>query len=147
MLYQLLQQVPEVRSSIYVTEFPSKGQDWPLATVQDLLHRAVLGSRGKKLVLVIDALDECAEDEVRNMVQFIVTLARSANSLEICLASRHYPRITVRRCEELVIEEASAHEEDILEYVREMLNVELDSNEDQERLTQKILQKAQGIFL
>lgn len=107
----------------------------------------MLGSRGKKLVLVIDALDECAEDEVRNMVQFIVTLARSANSLEICLASRNYPRITVRRCEELVIEEASAHEEDILEYVREMLNVELDSNKDQERLTQKILQKARGVFL
>lgn len=91
-----------------------KGQDWPVATVRDLLRQVVLGLKDERFVLIVDALDECDEDEVRDMVHFIDGLACCVESLDTCFASRHYPNITIRHCEELVLENSDAHERDIL---------------------------------
>jgi hypothetical protein len=69
----------------------------------------VLSLQQEKVLIVVDALDEGEEKEVRSMVDFAKNLARSAFlkniSLGICFASRHYPSINVPGCREVVVEE------------------------------------------
>lgn len=147
LLYQILEQIPRARGSVPIPAFFTKEQDWPVAAIRDMLHRAVRSLLQEPLVLIIDALDECKDDEVRDMVRFIDGLAQSAEQLQICFASRHYPRISVRHCEELVLDNSHAHEGDIRQYIRDQLSVDFEAEGFEDQLMHEIRQKAQGVFL
>lgn len=72
---------------------------WDVNTLQDLLSKAIMGLGQAPLYCLIDALDECEEQQIRDMVEFLEHLGALAVSagilLRICLSSRHYPHITV----------------------------------------------------
>ncbi|KAG7291089.1 hypothetical protein NEMBOFW57_001099 [Staphylotrichum longicolle] len=97
------------------------------------------------LILLVDALDECCESQVREVVAFLERLsaaAMSANTtLKICLSSRHYPHITMRRFQELVVERNEEHSEDIRKYVGDNLILR------HQDIEASLLDKASGIFL
>jgi len=63
----------------------------------------------KPLLLLIDALDEYDELEVRQVVSFLELLSINAVSAEIplniCLSSCHYPNIGMKKALELIVEE------------------------------------------
>jgi hypothetical protein len=63
----------------------------------------------KPLLLLIDALDEYDELEVRQVVSFLELLSINAVSAEIplniCLSSCHYPNIGMKKTLELIVEE------------------------------------------
>jgi hypothetical protein len=82
---------------------------------------------------------------VRGVVKFLEELsinAVGANvTLNICLSSRYYPNISMKKRLELVKEENKEHDEDVALYIRDQL-----TKRDEE--TEKgILEKASGIFM
>lgn len=153
MLYQMAGKVPEIWKKLDDNKLQRyKKRGWPLEVLKDLCRESVhhLASRSK-IVCFIDALDEGdVEDDVRDMVAFIEELTETAfandQSLSVCLASRHYPAISMRHFVEILLDDQKGHVEDIAKFVKSRLR--LDNNEQLKRdLTSTIIRKAKGVFL
>ncbi|KAM0699721.1 hypothetical protein Q7P36_000724 [Cladosporium allicinum] len=149
LLHQMLQQFPRLHDSIRIPQPLSKGQASPIAMLQNVFHEAVLSLQHEKMVVMIDALDECDQKEIRSMVQFFGSLADAAEldgvTLNTCFASRHYPSITVRFCETLLMENSKGHTQDIFFYARDSLIITPDVQ--REEILDQVMQKAEGVFL
>lgn len=149
LLLQILERIPRLRTSFQITNFPTEGQHWEAAVVRAHLREAVLHLQGQPLVLMIDALDECEPQEMRTLVYFLNSLAASTGpdsvSFNICLASRHYPNISIRLCENFILETHDAHTQDIYKYVQENLHVELETH--RHTLLEPIMQRSRGVFM
>ncbi|KAF3207946.1 hypothetical protein TWF106_011569 [Orbilia oligospora] len=123
----------------------SKSWAWHEGELQTFLHE-VITSLAKPVFLLVDALDECDEVEVRNVVSFLEGLGSAAasskkGSLSICLSSRHYPNITMTKMLEIIVERWEEHTNDIIKYVQSQLKIQ---NRD---LKIEILRKADGVFM
>lgn len=85
------------------------------------------GLEKSSLVCFIDALDECDENQIRDMVLFfkyIGELTTSANiSFLVCLLSRHYPHITLKKGLSLVLKGQEGHSQDITSYLGSVLKI------------------------
>ncbi|KAI0965921.1 hypothetical protein F4678DRAFT_467061 [Xylaria arbuscula] len=107
---------------------------WPLQSMQS-----------KPLLVLVDALDECDEGEVRDVVGFLEILSVNAITsrvkLRICLSSRHYPRISMRKNLNLTIELRQEHRNDIATYLEGKLLT------DHYSIKKQVQDKAGGIFL
>ncbi|USW50761.1 Putative P-loop containing nucleoside triphosphate hydrolase [Septoria linicola] len=111
--------------------FHARGQDlerdWPINLLKGLLEDAVAYLKDERLVCFIDALDECSEDEIWDLVSFLEELGEKAveqeASLHICLSSRHYPHITFEKGVQLVLERQEGHQQDMEDYVKYLGNV------------------------
>ncbi|KAK5943293.1 hypothetical protein PMZ80_004300 [Knufia obscura] len=99
--------------------------------------------------MLIDALDEGQEDDIRHMLSYLECLAKYAvsasASLRICLSSRHYPRITVKKALSVIVEHEAGHKKDVQEYVMEGLR----GIDDRQTLVlqTEVLKRSSGIFL
>ncbi|KAJ4378185.1 hypothetical protein N0V83_001019 [Neocucurbitaria cava] len=86
--------------------------EWNLAELQKTFEVAVLSIRDG-VTCFVDALDECKEKEVRNMLRYFDHIRYLAMSqgvkFRVCLASRHYPHISIRTGIELVLENQEGH--------------------------------------
>ncbi|KAI1274719.1 ankyrin repeat-containing domain protein [Xylaria sp. FL0933] len=127
-------------------KYNGPGFDWKEQELRRFIQRSVAElPQSKPLLLLIDALDECDEKEVRDVVGFLETLSLDANTrgiqLRICLSSRHYPWISMKKKLELIVETREGHGTDIAAYVSNKLLTEDGPIEKQVR------QKAGGIFL
>ncbi|KAI0555633.1 ankyrin repeat-containing domain protein [Xylaria curta] len=111
--------------------------------IQSIVKKAHLEL--KPLLFLVDALDECDEKDVRGVVDFLQTLSVNAVNagveLRICLSSRHYPQISMKKNLELIVERRREHMKDIDKYIEEKLYAE---NED---IMNQLRNKANGIFL
>lgn len=149
MLHQMLEQFPTLRTALRIPGVIDEDQEWPIAVVQGMFRESVLHVQRQHLVILVDALDECEQQEVRDMVHFLGSLSKSAQekglALNVCFASRHYPGITVRFCEEMTLEGREAHTKDIKHYIWSNLNV--DSQTLRRSLMELLLNKSQGVFL
>jgi len=148
-LYQILEHLPETFSLLPARIQRSEGHHvWPLNLLKDLLRSAISGLT-TQMICYVDALDECVDAELRDMVGFfedLSELARDARvSLLICFASRHFPYVSMHACQELILDNERGHVEDIAEYVQRRLiisNTELATS-----VRQRIEQRASGVFL
>ncbi|KAM0708540.1 hypothetical protein Q7P35_005192 [Cladosporium inversicolor] len=81
----------------------------------------------ERLTCYIDALDECGEAEIRDMIEFFEELTESAIeesvNFRVCFSSCHYPRILINTCLELILEGQEGHEGDIAAYIQKKLRV------------------------
>jgi energy-coupling factor transporter ATP-binding protein EcfA2 len=152
MLYQMAGDVPSPLTDLRLeTVRLYRRQGWPLELLKDLCHKAVRHLTGEiGITFFIDALDKGdIEDDVRDMVRFFEALAAEASSdgrpLKVCLASRHYPTISVHHTEKLVLDTFKNHEKDIITYVRTELGI--DNPLLRERLVSAVGARASGIFL
>jgi ankyrin repeat protein len=149
MLHQLLSKEKYLFKVIEQQYDYAKIRTWTTETLRGLLYDVVLSLRDKRILFLIDALDEGDEKDVRNMIDFARNLARSAHlkhiSLGICLASRHYPSIIVPGCEEVVVEDQTSHAEDIESYIDGTLY--LGNELDRSEFVDTIREKARGVFL
>ncbi|KAL1627665.1 hypothetical protein SLS56_006197 [Neofusicoccum ribis] len=93
----------------------------------------------------VDALDECDEDQVRDLVDFFEKLTDRACDkgppLRICFSSRHYPFISIDECSELFVEKHNY--KDIRLYVQDQAKYE----KKFASLAPTIISKASGVFL
>jgi ankyrin repeat protein len=149
LLHQLLDQVPRLRTLLRITSIPTNGHHWELTAIRTYLREAVLHLRHESLVLMVDALDECAFQEIRDMVYFLDSLATSTAlqgiSFNVCLASRHYPNVSIRLCEKLIVENEDSHTRDIYKYVRANLHTEPETQ--RYLLIQHMMHKSEGVFM
>ncbi|KAI1141692.1 hypothetical protein F5Y05DRAFT_270401 [Hypoxylon sp. FL0543] len=145
-LLQLLEEHPELQ---HILDSTRPGHQWNAESLKSLIEEAVRAMGKASLIFFIDALDECEERQVRDMLSFLKNLSEQAASartkLLVCFASRHYPHITIAKGLELVIEAKREHQQDIVEY----LNTELRIGHDElaEEIRSVLKYKASGIFL
>jgi hypothetical protein len=126
-----------------------KRRDWPIELLKDLFNDVVLALGSIKLTCYIDALDECPETSIRDLLDFLEDLGASTLEAGIAfstmLSSRHYPSITVRHASEITLESLTGHHRDISEYVHDKLRI------DDPRLARdfasKIESRSSGVFL
>ncbi|KAJ1337222.1 ankyrin repeat domain-containing protein 50 [Microdochium nivale] len=122
------------------------GWQWRLSELQGFVHSVIIQpSDLRPLFILLDALDECDESDVRNIVRFLELLSiqsyRGGHPLRICLSSRHYPSIHMKTVVELQVEGMPGHREDIAKYITERI-LETDTVIEAE-----IINRANGIFL
>lgn len=120
-----------------------KDSTWKKGQLKHIIRRLVelRLRRSGPLLLFIDALDECNEEDLRDVVRFLQGLSDSAVkfpfNMRICLSSRHYLHISMSKNLEL----GMGYEKDIATYVQATMHTK-DRN-----LERQVCQKANGIFL
>ena len=117
---------------------------WYAEELREFLLAAVAHPRFQPTFIFIDALDECSELEVRQLVSFIeelsVAAAQSRTTLYIFLSSRHYPTISMKKNIELTVE-SPEHDKDIAIYIKDKLLVK------DVTIELALIRKAKGIFM
>ncbi len=98
--------------------------EWREAELEEFLLSEITWSHSKTLLL-IDALDECSEPDVRRVVGFLESLSirsiRTNVTLNICLSSRHYPTVSMKRTLKLVVRAERTRSRYICIYVGDQL--------------------------
>lgn len=127
-LFNSIPQLREVFNDPAFTIWESLGvQQWPVAFLKELFERAIARLGSASVLCFIDALDECAEAEIRDMVAFFEHLGELALSRKIkfktCFSSRHYPHITIREGLSLVLEDQEGHSDDIARFLDSELKI------------------------
>ncbi|KAK3297983.1 ankyrin repeat-containing domain protein [Chaetomium fimeti] len=151
LLLQLLQEFSDLQSALDNTDIvPRNQENCPgLNVLKELLSNAVMALGQRCLTCFVDALDECDELEVRDMVHFFEELAENATDdgiqFRICFSSRPYPYIDIHRGILLTLEKESGHGEDLAQYVKSRLRIEHPPH--LEELQSHILKKAAGVFM
>lgn len=153
LLFQLFQAAPHTQSvldtaPVFHLASATDGR-WHIQTLQDLFRAAVELLQGRSLVCFVDALDECYEDEVRDMISHFQDLGDLAASvrfhLRICFSSRHYPYISIGRGVSLVLESQEEHDLDIANYIASELRI--GEGHYVPGIRERIQAKSSGIFL
>jgi len=152
MYRSLLRQVLSRLPHLYSDRTHIKQQTWSVEMLQTILQATVLALKSDEhLILYIDALDECVQDEARDVVghfEELVDLAVSQGlRFSVCFSSRHYPHITMHKFEELKLDDRIEHLDDISKYVHSnvsRLNVPLSAKA---KIEADIERRSSGIFL
>jgi ppGpp synthetase/RelA/SpoT-type nucleotidyltranferase len=117
---------------------------WEIKDLKRVISRSLANRQARgRLYLLIDALDECHEDEIREMLKFFET--QKLDAFRMCLASRPYPEISLADCHHLVLEDHTA--EDIRAYIHDRLKIFDISEVDAQSVKDAILKRCSGIFL
>ena len=155
-VHRLLSSYPKLQT-LFAEKFSYKdpgqlGEKWTVEELQEFLFEAIESNELFELCLLIDALDEAEyEDDVRQMIRFLVQLSDRASAvdssckLRICLSSRHFPHIKMTKGLSLVVEEQLEHSQDIDYYITKELTCH--DGPEKADLRAKILEKSAGIFL
>jgi hypothetical protein len=152
-LVQLFDKLPVLRNILDSltpsTLRHSKDNRWETETLKELLEQAIQSLENSSVVCFVDALDECDEVQIRDMIQFLQHISESAVSrgicFHVCLSSRHYPNITLRNGLSLVLEGLEGHSQDITTYVESELNI--GKSESALKVRAELQEKASGIFM
>ncbi|KAK1961793.1 purine and uridine phosphorylase, partial [Colletotrichum sublineola] len=153
LLLQLLERFPvlqEVLDDVVPASIvhSSSGQ-FKVPMIQDLVLKTIAKLNRQAVTCFVDALDECDEQEVRDMLDFFVDLGHCAiqsdTKLYICFSSRHYPYMDIPHCQRFTLEDQTGHQEDIELYVNNKLQI--GSKKQREDIKVQVLQKASGVFM
>lgn len=150
LLLQLLERFPDLKKVCEDSNLATRNGSCPSSEeIQSLFQETISNLGERSLTCFIDALDECDELQVRDMVEYFETLGQQAIddkvNLRICFSSRHYPYIFIRKGIRLTLEDHKGHGEDVERYIQGNLRAEPGplANEVQAQ----ILQKAAGVFM
>lgn len=142
LLLQLLEERPDLK---YVLDNVRNGHCWTVESLKYLFEDAVQGLGDTSLICLIDALDECEEAQIRDMVSFLSDPNIIQRRHRICFASRHYPHITIQTGLSIVLEAQTGHSEDITSYLNSALAIKDSSVAKQIR--RDLQEKASGVFM
>jgi hypothetical protein len=131
LLLQLLERLPALQcvfNSLGLSSLSFRpDHQWGIESLKSLLEQAILSIGQSSVVYFIDALDECEEEQVRDMIHFfehVGELSVSAGiGFQVCFSSRHYPHITIRKGLSLVLEGQEGHSQDIANYLESELKI------------------------
>jgi hypothetical protein len=152
LLWQLFEKVEDLQEIL--DEFDTNAiriiqrKGWQLEILKQTLIRAVERLGRRSLQIFVDALDECDDRDVMDMVSFLEDIGERAVEvnvrLHICFSSRHYPTITIRGMQ-IVLEDEKEHDADIARYIASTLK--LHNPKTAANLRAQVLEKSAGIFL
>ncbi|KAI0420564.1 hypothetical protein F5X98DRAFT_11335 [Xylaria grammica] len=142
----LLLQLLEARTDLqYVLDKVRIGHRWAIESLKFVFGEAVRGLGGDSLICLVDALDECEEAQIRDLVSFLSGPDIIRNGVRICFASRHYPHVSVKTAIEVVLESQIGHDKDIASYLNSALIIKDSPLAEQIRCD--LQKKASGIFM
>ncbi|ORY09451.1 heterokaryon incompatibility protein-domain-containing protein, partial [Clohesyomyces aquaticus] len=153
LLLQLLEQLPALQYVFHSVGLSLSSirpnRQWGIESLKALLEQAIQGLGQSSVVCFIDALDECEEDQVRDMVQFFERVGELSASagirFQICFSSRHYPHVTIRKGLSLVLEGQEGHSQDISNYLESEL--EIGKSKIAQEIRSEVQEKASGVFM
>ncbi|RYP34128.1 hypothetical protein DL768_011069 [Monosporascus sp. mg162] len=121
---------------------------WTIDRLKDLLQASIL-EMSCPITCFIDALDECDEYEIRDMLSFFSNLGEYVHEdgglVQLCLSSRHYPHITIEKSLSLTLEGQEGHSQDIVDYLKSELHI--GSSKLAQTIRHEMLERASGIFM
>ncbi|SCO75796.1 uncharacterized protein FRV6_00008 [Fusarium oxysporum] len=123
---------------------------WQEAELQAAFEKMILQKPSSKVLLFVDALDECDSSSVRHLAYFWRKITKSAFAsgidLRVCLSSRHSPSVTVSDCPEIIMEQHNSH--DISTYLKQRIEIGIGiQNAQWQILEEKIREMSDGMFL
>ena len=153
LLFQLVKELPRLRAifaSLGLTSSSARSNYiQSVETLKELFEQAVGLLGDTSVVCFIDALDECDEDQIRDMVGFFQELGQKAVAsgvqFHVLFSSRHYPHIKINRGLDLVLERQAGHSQDITTYISNKLDIGGGKISEQVRLD--LHEKAAGVFM
>ncbi|RYO15465.1 hypothetical protein AA0111_g11677 [Alternaria arborescens] len=153
LLLQLLEKIPTLQcNSSSLSLVPSSitaDYQWTRYSLEDQLQQAVLSLGEMPVIFFIDALDECEQWQVRSMISFFENLGElavsSGRSFRVCLSSRHYPEVTIRRGIILVLEGQEGHTQDINNYLESALRI--GTGATAQKIRKDLQEKSSGVFM
>ncbi|CAH0047183.1 unnamed protein product [Clonostachys solani] len=151
LLLQLLEGFPDLQRLLDGPELIPRNEMGcpPLNVLKDLFRTAVSSVADRSFTCFIDALDECDEQQVMDMVEFFDELAEHCTEngvrFQVCFSSRHYPYIDIRSGIRMTLENQEGHAKDLEAYIKSQLRIKNPSLV--EELIPMLLEKAAGVFL
>ncbi len=122
---------------------------WRIDVLRDMLRSALMDLGQTALTIFVDALDECASDQVEELLEYFEKLGKKAalngSQLNVCFSSRHYPHNSIQYCRNINLDCQDGHEKDIAMYVQDKLK--LGEGETADNVKNSIQAKANGIFM
>ncbi|PSN67584.1 hypothetical protein BS50DRAFT_447192, partial [Corynespora cassiicola Philippines] len=143
----------EVFEEFDIFELPQEPQfPWTIPQLQAVFRRALQKLGRRWLWIYVDALDECDEDQARDMVDFFRTIGdysmRADIKMRIFFASRYYPQISTQNKVEIKLENEREHFLDIVSYVNSELKTGVHTQSATvERIRQEVIDRASGVFI
>jgi hypothetical protein len=152
LLVQLLERRAYLETIVSLLPFATtelnENYPWNIGILQQLLREVILRVKSP-VVCFIDALDECEEQQVRDMMSFLRQTsdhARKAGiTFQACFASRHYPHISLDVGIELILERQEGHDRDIAEYINAELRI--GHSTAAQLIRKEVQRKASGVFM
>ncbi|KAF2265163.1 hypothetical protein CC78DRAFT_462244, partial [Lojkania enalia] len=153
LLLQLLERLPALRcvfDSLGLSSSSiSTNYQWSVESLKSLLEHTIQNLGDSSVVCFIDALDECEEGEIRDMVQFFERIGEITVSSSVlfraCFSSRHYPHITIQKGLDLALEGQEGHIQDITNYLKSELKI--GRSEMAQQIRSELQYKASGVFM
>ncbi|KAK4189520.1 Pfs NB-ARC and ankyrin domain protein [Podospora australis] len=153
LLLQILERIPALQESVFESlgfiTWTDGSHHWSIESLKELFEEAVRGLGSSSVVCFIDALDECDDSEVRDMVSFFEHLGEVATEtgvrFQVCFSSRHYPYISINNSLDLVLQEEEGHKQDIINYVDSKLKIK--HTKLAEEIRADLQGKASGVFI
>lgn len=150
LLYQIFHKIPRLRYLLCKKRtLSAQSQEWSLGVLRSVFQDVIENLGSEHLICYVDALDECTEDDVKEMVSFFEDLGEFSvdrgTKFHVSFASRHYPHITIERSENIVLEDQDGHKADIFSYIKKKLKI---SNKILKgEMSKEIEDRASGVFL
>lgn len=150
LLYQIMEKLPRLECILETLQSSYRRlHDLKLEMLKEALRLVLQHLGTQPLICFIDALDECNDEEIQDMVNFFEELGglavTSGARFHVCFSSRRYPYITIKKGLELEFDKQAEHKADIEEYVRSELRIG-ESRQAQE-IKSQIEHRASGTFL
>ncbi|KAF5604331.1 ankyrin protein 3 [Fusarium pseudocircinatum] len=151
LLLQLFRGYPDLECVLDDQELVPRSQIGcpPLNVLKDLLRAAVAKLGPRPFVCFIDALDECDEQQVMDLIEYFESLAEQCTAdrtnLRICFSSRHYPYIDIKFGMRIILEQQIGHTGDLKRFI--MANLRIENRSLLTDLLDTMLKKAAGVFL
>ncbi|KAL4740562.1 hypothetical protein BDV11DRAFT_204202 [Aspergillus similis] len=151
LLLQLLEGYPDLQAVLDDADLVPPNQNGcpSLNALKGLFWNAIAVLGHRPFTCFVDALDECDEQQVVDMVLYFEELAEKSTvkgvPLRICFSSRHYPYIIIRRGIRHTLEDQPGHAEDMKIYVSNRLQI--GEQALREELQPQLLSKAAGVFM
>ncbi|KAF5258984.1 hypothetical protein FOXYS1_10420, partial [Fusarium oxysporum] len=151
LLLQLLEGFPDLQQTLDDPDLIPRNQVTcpPLNILKDLFRSAISYLDKRALTCFVDALDECDEQQVKDMVEFFEEVAEQCVEdnvrFQVCFSSRHYPYIDIKSGIRLTLEGQDGHNDDLKHYITKHLRIQDPALIDE--LKQMMLDKAAGVFL
>ena len=147
LLHQLLKKIPKCQ---YLLDKVSRISNFDnIVTLQHLFEKALRDLQNLSIFCFVDALDECPEDQIQDMVASFESLGDSAvqnkSRWHVCFSSRYYPNVSARACIPLELDQRDGHADDIKKYIDAELKAGIGSSA--EALKLEIAERSGKIFL
>ncbi|KAJ4165666.1 hypothetical protein LMH87_007289 [Akanthomyces muscarius] len=154
LLVQIFEQLPHLQSALDSFDLNTRHNEapqWSVEQLEELFEQVVQGLGTYSLMCFIDALDECSEIEIRDMMSFFEELSNQAISrnivFQVCFSSRWYPNITISKGLSLDLGLQKGHKQDILNYIDSKLKIGHDKVAKEVRMELEQRSTRSGLFM